>query len=261
MLITLALGITEWPMTAPAAEFPYSIPRTAPLYQSPPFEYRDCWGMTILFKTTAEVLKELVPEPLVPNPNSLMWIFIGRQNASCLGAYYEVILGVPVAFRGKPGSYSVYLYLDNDAAIAGGREIWGWPKKEARITMAERDGVVTATVERGGIQLVRAAMELGRLANPAEIEKGSNPVYFNFKLIPSVKKNAPPEVMQLTSTTLENNKVKQAYTGRATLEFGTSPVDPLQKIAIKEVLGATYELQDFDLVYGEVIYDYLKEGR
>jgi acetoacetate decarboxylase len=233
----------------------YSIPRTAPLYGSPPHEYRDSWIMNILFKTTSEVIRESVPEPLVPNSENLMSIFVCRHKASGLEVYNEVVLSVPSIFKEMSGNYAAYLYVDNDAAIAAGREIYGWPKKEARITIAEKDAVLLATVERGGIQLVSAAMELAELGKPEDFQF-SEP-WFNFKLIPSVKKDAPPEVMQLTSNTEENLKIKQVYTGRATLEFGTSPVDPLHKILIKEVLGGVYMNADFALTYGDIIYDYL----
>ena len=128
--------------------------------------------------------------------------------------------------------------MDNDAGIAAGREIWGWPKKEARIAFVEKDAVLTSTVERGGIELIRASMELAQLGKPEDYQI-SEP-WFNFKLIPSVKKDAQPDVMQLTSTTEENLKIKQSYTGRATLEFGKSPVDPLHEIEIMEVLGGLY---------------------
>ncbi len=65
-------------------------------------------------------------------------------------------------------------------------------------------------------------------------------------------------MMQLTSATLENLKVYREYTGKATLEFGTSPADPFHKIPIKEVLGGRYLNWDFTLTYGEVLHDYLK---
>ena len=83
-------------------------------------------------------------------------------------------------------------------------------------------------------------------------------LFTNLKLIPSVKKDAPPDVMRLTSTTLENLKVYRVYTCKATLEFGASPADPFHKIPIKEVLGGRYTNWDFTLPYGEVIHDYLK---
>ncbi len=236
----------------------YSIPRTAPFYGCPPYEYRDSWIMNILFKTTAEITRELVPEPLEPNPDNPMSIFICRHNASGFGLYHEMILVVPSIFRGVSGNYVAYMYLDKDAPIAAGREIYGWPKKEARITLAEKDAVLTAIVERGGIELIRASMELAQLGNPEDYQI-SEP-WFNTKLIPSIKKDAVPDVMQLTSTTEENLKIKQAYTGRATLEFGASPVDPLHEIAIMEVLGGAYMCADFTLTYGDIIYDYLTEG-
>ena len=114
--------------------------------------------------------------------------------------------------------------------------------------------MLISTVERAGITLIRAAMELSQEVKPEVV----NPPTFNLKLIPSVKKDAPPDVMQLTSTTLENVKVHRAYTGKATLEFGTSPADPFHKIPIKEVMGGMYVNRDFTLTYGEVIHDYLK---
>jgi acetoacetate decarboxylase len=237
----------------------YSIPRTAPLYGRPPCEYIDNWMGQFLFKTTPEIIRELVPEPLVPNPDNLMLISLNRCNVSGFGSFNEVILAAPSTFNEITGQYAVCLYLDEVMPVVCGREVWGWPKKEARVTFAEKEAVLTATVERGGIELIRAAMELAELGSPEELQ--SNLPWFNLKMIPSVKRDAPPDVMQLTSTTFENFKVKQVYKGRATLEFGTSPVDPLHKIAIKEVQGGFYFNVDCTLTYGDVIYDYLAEGK
>jgi acetoacetate decarboxylase len=211
--------------------------------------------MNIMFKTTSEVLRDLVPKPLVPNPDGLMVITIVRQFASGLGHYNEMLLTAPVGFEGKTVTYCVYLMLDHDSPIAAGREIWGFPKKLGIVKLDEKDGVLMGTVERGGITLVRGMMELSQLGKP---EAHPSWTGVNLKLIPSVKKNAPPDVMQLTSTALENYKIHRVYTGNATLEFGTSPADPFHKIPIKEVLGGFYTNSDFTLTYGEVIHDYLK---
>jgi acetoacetate decarboxylase len=251
----IVLVSATWPSNTSAAdEKAYSMPTMAPSFGPPPYEYRDGWTMAIMFKTTPEVLRDLVPKPLVPNPQNIMVFGNSRYFASGPGQYNEMILSTPVGFEGKPGRYCVYLLLDHDSPIAAGREIWGYPKKLGRIKMEEKDGVIICTVERAGITLVRAAMELNQLVKPEAV---SAPI-FNLKLIPSVKKDAPPDVMQLTSTTLENRKVYRVYTGKATLEFGTSPADPFHKIPIKEVMGGSYTNQDFTLTYGEVIHDYLK---
>jgi hypothetical protein len=38
------------------------------------------------------------------------------------------VLGL-VATKGEPCNFSVQMYLDDEPPIAGGREIWGFPKK------------------------------------------------------------------------------------------------------------------------------------
>jgi acetoacetate decarboxylase len=210
--------------------------------------------MVIMFKTTPEALRDLVPKPLVPNPQAVMFFISSRFFASETGGYNEMVLGAPVGFEGTAGNYCMYLILDHDAPIAAGREIWGFPKKLGQIKMEEKDGVVTSTVERAGMTLVRAAMQLGHVVEPEPVALP----FFNLKLIPSVKKDATPDVMQLTSTTFENRKVHRVYTGKATLEFGTSPADPLHELPIKEVMDGRYTNWDFTLTYGEVIHDYLK---
>lgn len=255
LIALVMLVAATWPtITSATGESAYSMPTLGPLFGPPPYEYRDGWTMVIMFKTTPEVLRDLVPKPLVPNPQNIMVFVNSRFFASGFGQYNETILIAPVGFEGKPGNYCVYLMLDHDSPIAAGREIWGFPKKSGQIKMEEKDGVLITTVERAGITLVRAAMELSQLVKPEAVPLP----FFNLKLIPSVKKDAPPDVMQLTSTTLENLKVHKVYTGKATLEFGTSPADPFHKVPIKEVLGGRYSNWDFTLTYGEVIHDYLK---
>jgi acetoacetate decarboxylase len=237
-----------------------AVPVWCPLYRLPPVEYKNVWQIVVIFRTTSEIIEELVPKPLVGNPDNLMFIQISHLFADAFGTYNELFLGVPVIAQGKPAaSYSLYLLLDNDMAICGGREIWGYPKKLGRVSLEEKDGVVVGRAERGDIEIVKAAVQLSMIGTPEDMEAaGGSAVNINTKLIPSVKANVPPEVYQLTATTITNIKVHALYKGAATMEFGMSPADPLHKIPIVEVLGGTYLNADFTLPCGEVMHDYLK---
>jgi acetoacetate decarboxylase len=239
------------------SEMGYSIPSSAPLYLEPPYEYRNCWWMTIVFKSTPEVLKELVPEPLEPNPDNIVMVFLGSPRAAGLGPYHEAVIAVPAKFRDMSGRYAAYLYLDSDIPIANGREIWGWPKKHAQFTITEANGMIRTTVERGGVEIIKASVVLAELIKEPE-KSPPPPPYFNLKIIPSVKLGAPPEVKQLTITKLENYAVKTGYTGSATLEFGMSPADPLHRIEVVQVLAGYYVQNQFDLPHGDVLYNYLQ---
>ncbi len=237
----------------------YSTPEWCSLYGTPPFEFRDNRSMTILFKTTSNVLKELVPEPLVPNDEDIMSITFSRFFVSGFGSYHELLAAAPVTFDGKEGNFCIYLILDNDIALCAGREIWGFPKKYGRVELKDKDGVMTGNGERGGISFIRGAMQLEEYGTPEDA--AGSPVIISAKLIPSVKKGALPEVHQLNSTTLQNMKFRNVYKGKATLEFGVSPADPFHRILIREVLGGVYVNSDFTLDYGEVIHDYLRTTR
>jgi len=233
----------------------YSTPALSGLYGKPPFEYRDSPMLLIQFQTDPRVLRRLVPTPLTPNKDNNMFVSVADFLCSGFGRYYEAHIFTHATFKRRPVNYSIYLILDNDVAIGGGREIWGFPKKLGRLTMNMQDDVVSATVERGGRTLIDAAMHMSEFATPGELN--GTPEWVTRKLVPSVSLDAPPEVDQLTSTTLTNTALREVHKGPATLNFGASPADRIAEIPIKKVVGGFYYRTDFTLEDGEVIHNYL----
>jgi acetoacetate decarboxylase len=236
----------------------YSIPLASPLYPSPPpWRYRDCSLAVIPFRTAAGVTRRLVPEPLVPNADDLVLMMVGPMHNHALGSTTEAFIAVPSSVGDLVGNYAVLLYLEDDSCVTSGREIWGWPKKEARFRFSETNASVSASAERHGAELFRLGLELGEDAGPEDL--ALSPTWFNFKLIPAVAAGAPPAVMQLTATTFENVAVHEARRGTPALAFGNGPADPLADLLpVEELLGGVY-LRRFqlDLLLGEVVHDYL----
>src|SRR5438477_10176190 len=121
----------------------YSLPLAAPLYPvAPPWYYRDCSLIVVPFRTAPGVTRLLVPEPLEPNADDVVLAMIGPMHNHALGSTHEAFIAVPSRLGDLSGNYAVFLYLANDACITSGREIWGWPKKEARFRFSEQDGKV-----------------------------------------------------------------------------------------------------------------------
>jgi acetoacetate decarboxylase len=56
--------------------------------------------------------------------------FIKMPDSTGFGAYTESGQVVPVRYRGRgeEGSYVHAMFLDDEAPIAGGRELWRFPK-------------------------------------------------------------------------------------------------------------------------------------
>jgi acetoacetate decarboxylase len=238
-------------------KFGYSMPSTSPFYSKPPFYFEDNKIISIVFTSTKEALRELVPSPLFPNPQNLAYIYIGILNAPQRGVYKEAGIGIPAFFGEKIGDYLLYLYVDEAFAIVPGREIWGWPKKDAEITFTEEKGAYHASVVRAGTTIINLALDNLEVVEP--IPETTNTPDFNLKIIPSVKKNRPPDVLQLT-TSLVPSKKKALYRGKASLVFNSSPDDPLGKLPVLDILSGEQSIEDMSMDYGDVLFDYLKEN-
>ncbi|MBW2726875.1 MAG: acetoacetate decarboxylase family protein, partial [Deltaproteobacteria bacterium] len=100
-----------------------------------------------------------------------------------------------------------------------------------------------------------AAVHLAELGTEEDL--GGTPEWIAHRFIPNVSLSAPPDIDQLTSTTLANVVTHDVYKGAATLAFGSSPADRLEVIPINEVIGGFYFEYQFTLGDGEVVHDYL----
>ena len=243
-------------MSTPTA---FSLPAAAPHYAPPPYRYRKCELTVVPFLAPPGVTRRLVPEPLEPNPDDLMLVAVGDMHNDTLGTTKEAFVVVPVSDGATTGNFTVFLYLESDACITSGREIWGWPKKQAQIETRDAGGRHEAVVKRAGRELIHLTVEASEDVRPEDL--GLSPVWFNLKVIPSVIEGAPPEVMQITATTFRDLTVTRARGGEAQLRLAGGGEDPLADlIPVSEVLpGARIEL-DFDLLFGEVVHDYLTEA-
>lgn len=261
--LMLALSVVAVIFPAPGRAQDFSgthLAGTSLSYPMPPFRYEGSRVVSVGFRTSPEVLRALVPEPLVPNPAGQASALIVHHHivAPMPLSYCEAFLVVPVSHEGAAGAYIPVLYLDEAAAITGGREIWGFSKFGAEIQIVEEEGRVRASVQTGGVTLIDMSVRPGDPLVP--IPETPNLPIFNVKLIPSVEKGAPPDVLQLTATTLGDREFTELRPGAGRLEFGSTPIDPLGSIPILEILDAAFYVYDFTLDYGEVVHDYLAGG-
>jgi acetoacetate decarboxylase len=239
-------------------KFGYCMPSVSPAYPPPPYEYKDSNGINIVFKTTPDILHELLPPPLTPNPHDLAFFYASEFNvvSPITVRYKEAGIGIPALFAGRPANYFVYLYLDLTAGIVSGREIWGWPKKDAEISYLSDGRLYRASVKRGGIEIIRASVNASQAISP--IPPQDDFPSLNLKIIPSVITNHPPDVLQLTSAGISSVR-KELFRGEAKLEFASSASDLLGNIPVLAVVSGEQSIDDMRLDCGEVLVDYLKE--
>jgi len=236
----------------------YSMPAASPIFTPPPYHYERNRQVTILFKTTADVVGRFVPAPLQPNPQQLIALYYSAlfMTKPIEMPYREVGLFVPVSYKGIPGLFFVFMYLDSVPGVVGGREIWGFPKKEAAISFVEQDGKVSTEVTRMGCPIIRATFTVQEKVET--IPPSPFRAFYNLKVIPSIKRNARPDVLQLTSTPVVRES-KEMHSGTGVLELRNSPSDKLGEIPVQAIANSQFEIYDMILDCGEVALDYLKQ--
>lgn len=208
----------------------FSMPGVAPLYPEGPYEYDGFTAVLFEYAVERERLDRLVPGPLDVRTDAMVLGFYDYSVVNGFGSYNELVTGIPVAYEGRQMLYAPYLLLDGDAPMAGGREVWGIPKKLGTVDIDPEGATVTASASRGGTTLVEATLDTRAPAedHPLAADRFEN-VYR--KTIPAAEKGAAPVVDRLVVAETSDVYAERALTGPGTLEFGRSAADPLDVFA------------------------------
>lgn len=234
-------------------------------YWPQPYRFEKNEWLLVDIKTTPEILRALVPEPLKPNPENIISLYIGRFNIVEPGkvSYLEAGLIIPASIyeektkKEKWGGYLPILYLDKMGPIIGGREIYGFPKQDAEIEFARNDNLVHAIVKKYGEIIIDLKFEIKKKAELTNTE--SSLVSFVFKRIPSANLKNEYEVRQITSVESANYMIDEQFLGNASLKLGSTVSDPLDQIPVLEVVNGRFEINNFTMMEGEVLHDYLQK--
>src|SRR4029079_17183130 len=105
----------------------------------------------ITYESDPQAIRDALPEPLEPDgSNTVLYEFIRMPDSSGFGDYTESGIVIPAKFRGEAVNFTAQMYLDCDPPIAGGREIWGFPKKLASPKLGVSNGTLTGRLEFSG---------------------------------------------------------------------------------------------------------------
>ena len=130
----------------------YNTPAHAPMFPDPfvPYESPDYVSIYAVTEVNEEEVRRnfsFTPFEYVSNQAMISITDFSKCNKV---SYMDAAIVVPVKYGDQYGGYYIYEYENNDAAIAAGRELWGYPKKYAKITLTEKNGVFHGEVEKNG---------------------------------------------------------------------------------------------------------------
>jgi acetoacetate decarboxylase len=179
-------------------------------------------------------------------------------NSTGFGDYTETGQVIPVTFRGEPGGYVHAMYLNDDAPIAGGRELWGFPKKLASPSLRVETDTLVGTLDYGPVRIATGTMGYKhRALDKDKVRESLLAPSYLLKIIPHV--DGSPRVLEIVRYYLEDVVVKGAWSGPAALQLAHHALAPVADLPVREVTGAVHILTDLTLGLGKVVFDYLKD--
>lgn len=242
--------------TKDVAERAFAMPLTSPSYPKGPYRFVNREFFTITYRTDPDILRRLVPEPLqIPEP-LVKYEFIRMPDSTGFGDYMESGQVIPVTLDGIAGSYSHSMYLNDEAPIAGGREIWGFPKKLADPSLTVIKDTLVGTLDMGGIRVATGTMGYKhRKLDHDTVLRSLDAPNFLLKIIPHV--DCTPRICELVRYFTTDVTLKGAWEGPARLQLFHHALAPVADLPVIEVVSAVHLVADLTLGLGEVVHDYL----
>ena len=161
------------------------------------------------------MLRAAVPEPLVPNDESLvLYEWIKMPDSSGFGSYTESGMVIPCRFQGTDMSFVAQMYLDDDPPIVAGREIWGFPKKYAHPKLEVVKDTLTGTLEYAGQLVAMGTMGYKHESMAGNGERTTailSKTQVNLKIIPG--EDGKHDICQLVAYNLTDISVTGSWIG------------------------------------------------
>lgn len=223
-------------------------------------EFYDAEMLTVLWETKPEIVERLLPPPLKPAGRPLASAFVAHYPKTNFGPpYYEGALFLRADFDGVEGNYCLAMPVTDDLAMAGGREVFGYPKKIANIEFNRSGDYAEGWCERHGARFFEVRAKLSGKPNTEDFqdiiinwasEEGT--VVYNFKhfLAPDGSGfDYNPRLIQ-ERVILRPNVVDL---GQAEVILSPSDYDPWSEVEIVRMLGAVYTVGNNTMLKGSVV--------
>jgi acetoacetate decarboxylase len=237
-------------------ETAFAMPLTSPAFPVGPYRFTNREYMIITYRTDPEKLRAVVPEPLQLDGDVVKYEFIRMPDSTGFGDYTETGQVIPVTFEGRKGGYTHCMFLNDEPPIAGGRELWGFPKKLADPSLKPEIDALVGTLDYHGIRVATGTMGYKhKTLDPAAIHATLLAPNFLLKIIPHVDGTA--RICEIVEYYLEDITVKGAWTGPGALHLVPHALAPVAELPVLEVVSAVHILADITLGLGKVVHDYL----
>ena len=238
----------------------FAMPITSPAFPPGPYRFVRREYLIITYETDLDALRAVVPEPLQVAKPHVKYEFIRMPDSTGFGDYTEAGQVIPVTLDGVAGGYVHSMYLDDHPPIAGGRELWGFPKKLAQPKFVVDVDTLVGTLDYRSVRVATGTMGFKhRTVDAAPVLAALAQPNFLLKIIPHVDGSA--RICELVRYYTTDVTLRGAWGGPASLELHPHALAPVADLPVRKVLSALHFVADLTLGLGEVAFDYLAPPR
>ena len=238
----------------------FAMPATSPAFPPGPYRFVNREFVVITYRTDMDALRAVVPEPLEVLEPLVKYEFIRMPDSTGFGDYTESGQVIPVQLKTAQGlvhgNYTHAMYLNDHPPIAGGRELWGFPKKLANPSLTYETDTIVGTLDYGRVRVATATMGFKhRAVERAPLLAALNQPNFLLKVIPHV--DGTPRICELVRYHMTDIDLKGAWTSPASLALSPHALAPVSDLPVLKVESAVHYIADMTLALGTVELDYL----
>jgi len=232
-------------------------PLGAPAYPAGRYSFTDREYLNILYRTDADAMRRLVPEPLTVGDPLVRFEVMRMPDVTGLGSFTESGQVLQVEYEGQTADYLQWMYVDSLPSIASGREISAYPKKLGAPKLYVDVDTLVGTLDYGTLRVATATMGYKHAPmseDDARAEIG-RPTYA-LKMLPGYDRR--PRILELVRSQITDMSIKGAWSGPARLQLFEHALAPLADLPVREVLSASHILVDLTLGRAGCVFDYLQ---
>jgi len=192
-------------------------------------------ALNVVFETTPEFVREVLPPPLEPTAAPLVTI-----SMQITDQYKGMTCLVASRYKNIEGNFGLGYVMNSDTAVIFGRELWGEPKKVGKTKITRNGDELIGTVERYGQELIRikATVKQAKTAPATTVME-----CFHFKY--SIKPDATGiEDVRLVNVTFKSQVQALEVCEVNQIKLTETVMDVYGNIPIVKIIGGSYSQYD-----------------
>ena len=190
----------------------------------------------VIYETDPDIIAAVLPKPLTPHAKPYVRFNITQVEMAGGLRFGAGWFGVHAMHGAQEGEYPLFMPMTTEQATVGGREVFGEPKKIARVEINRDGDKVSGYIGRMGHDLVEVTGTITGSRDP--IERDSCDFYFKVSPSCEVKNTLDSDPLIVHSYKHHIERKVELVDGTVTLK--DSPLDFLADVPVRRIIDMTW---------------------